>query len=138
MHESSPKEPGAAANCARLALFVEQNTKEGQRLAKEAYDLAPNEANCAVTYAFSLYSAGQTAQGIEILKKLDPEQLHDPHAAVYAAVLFLDDNQTETAKDYIAASKKGAIFPEEKKLLEEAISKGNNQSPSPASSPTPP
>ena len=144
LHESSPKEPGAAANCARLALFVEQSTKEGQRLAKEAYDLAPNDTNCAVTYAFSLYKVGQTAQGIEILKKLDPEQLHDPHAAVYAAVLFLDDNQTETAKDYIAASKKGAIFPEEKKLLEEAISKGNTQSPSPsatpptASSPTPP
>ena len=135
LHESSPKEPGAAANCARLTLFVEQDMKEGQRLAKEAYDLAPNDTNCAVTYAFSLYKSGQTAQGIEILKKLDPEELHDPHAAVYAAVFFLDDNQTETAKDYIAASKKGAVFPEEKKLLEEAISKGNTQSPSPSATP---
>jgi hypothetical protein len=135
LHESSPKEPGPAANCARLALFIEQNTTEGQRLAKEAYDLAPNDINCAVTYAFSLYSAGQTAQGIEVLKKLDPEQLHDPHAAVYTAVLLLADNQTDAAEDYIAASKKGVVFPEEKKLLEEAISKASN-TPSPVPSPS--
>ncbi|MEP6686266.1 MAG: hypothetical protein ABJB22_05765 [Verrucomicrobiota bacterium] len=139
LHESSPREPGAAANYARLALLVEQNTKDGQRLAKEAYDLAPNDTNCVVTYAFSLYSAGQTPQGIEVLKKLDPGQLHDPHAAVYTAVLLLDDNQTEAAKEYIAASKKGGIFPEEKKLLEEAIAKiSSAPSPVPSPSATPP
>jgi lipopolysaccharide biosynthesis regulator YciM len=137
LHESSPREPGAVANRARLALIVEQNTKDGQRFAKEAYDLAPNDTNCAVTYAFSLYSIGQTAQGIEVLKKLNPEQLQDPHAAVYTAVLLLDDNQTEAAQEYIAASKKGAIFPEEKKLLDEAISKISS-APSPAPSPPPP
>ena len=116
LHESSPREPGTAANCARLALFVEQNTKEGQRLAKEAYDLAPNDTNCAVTYAFSLYSAGQTAQGIEVLKKLNPEQLHDPHAAVYTAVLLLDDNQTEAAKEYIAREQEGSDLPRRKEI----------------------
>jgi hypothetical protein len=135
LHESSPREAGTTANYARLALFVEQNTTEGQRLAKEAYDLDPNDTNCAVTYAFSLYSAGQIAQGIDVLKKLDLEQLHDPHAAVYTAVLLLDDNQPEAAKDYIAASKKGVIFPEEKKLLEETISKASN-APSPVPSPS--
>ncbi len=139
LHESLPKDPDITANCARLALFVEQSTKEGQRLAREAYDLSPNDTNCAVTYAFSLYSAGQTAQGIEVLKKLKLEQLHDPHAAVYTAVLLLDDNQPEAAKDYIAASKKGTIFPEEKKLLDEAISKvGSIPSPAPSPSATPP
>lgn len=140
LHESSPNEPRAAANYARLALFVEQNTKEGQRVAREAFELAPNDTNCAVTYAFSLYTSGRTAQGIEILKKLNPEQLHEPHAAIYTAVLLLDDNQPDVAKEYIETSKKGAIFPEEKKLLDEAISKVSNPlvpTPTPASSPLP-
>ncbi len=138
LHESSPNETGATADYARLALLIEHNAAEGHRLAKEAYDKAPNDVNCAVTYAFSLYGQGRTAEGIEILKKLTPEQLHDPHAAVFAAVLLLDENQIEAAKEYIDAAKKGPIFPEEKQLLEEARAKETAvPSPSPNASPTP-
>jgi hypothetical protein len=76
-----------------------------------------------VTYAFSLYGQSRTAEGIEILKKFTPEQLHDPHAAVFTAVLLLDESQNEAAKEYIDAAKKGPIFPEEKQLLEQAQAK---------------
>ena len=85
LHESSPAEPAAAANYARLALLLEQNAAEGHRVAKEAYDRAPTELNCAVTYAFSLYGLGRTSEGLEVIKKLPNDQLHDPHAAVYVA-----------------------------------------------------
>jgi len=54
LHESSPNEAPITANLARLGLNIEQNTKESHDLAKEAYDRAPNELNCTVTYAFSL------------------------------------------------------------------------------------
>ncbi|HEY8835430.1 MAG TPA: hypothetical protein VIM09_07570, partial [Chthoniobacterales bacterium] len=91
LHENSPNEPGLAANCARLALLVDQNPADGHRLAKETYERAPEDVNAAMTYAFSLYTLGRTAEGIEIMKKLPPEGVHDPHAAVYAAVLLLDD-----------------------------------------------
>lgn len=123
LHESSPAEPAAAANYARLALILEQNAAEGHRVAKEAYDRAPAEINCAVTYAFSLYGLGRTAEGLEILKKLPNEQLHDPHASVYVAVLLLDENQLDAAKEYIETARRGPIFTEEKKLLDEAVAK---------------
>ncbi len=144
LHESSPNEVGAAANYARLALLIEHNAAEGHRIAKEVYDKAPNDLNCAVTYAFSLYGLGRTAEGIEILKKFTSGELHDPHAAVFAAVLLLDDNQADAAKEYIEAAQQGPIFPEEKQLLEEARAKGSAvpqptpiASPSPTASPTP-
>lgn len=137
LHESSPNEPAAAANYARLALLVDQNPAEGHRLAKETYERAPDEINSAMTYAFSLYGLGRTAEGIEIIKKLPLEGVHDPHAAVFAAILFLDDNRIADAQEYIAAARSGPIFPEEKKLLEEAISKANSAAPSPVSSPAP-
>ena len=144
LHESSPNEVGLTADYARLGLLIEHNAAEGHRLAKEAYDKAPNDVNCAVTYAFSLYGQGRTAEGIEILKKLTPEQLHDPHAAVFTAVLLLDENQIEAAKEYIDVAQKGKIFPEEKQLLEEARAKETavpsppaNASPTPIVSPTP-
>ena len=137
LHESSPNEPAAAANYARLALLVDQNPAEGHRLAKETYERAPDDVNAAMTYAFSLYGLGRTAEGLEIIKKLPAEGVHDPHAAVYAAILFLDENQVADAQEYIAAARSGPIFPEEKKLLEEAIAKANSGGPGPATSASP-
>lgn len=137
LHESSPNEPAAAANYARLALLVDQNPAEGHRLAKETYDRAPEDINAAMTYAFSLYGLGRTAEGIEIINKLPPEGVHDPHAAVYAAILFLDENQIADAQEYIAAARGGPIFPEEKKLLEEAIAKSSAAPSSPTAAPSP-
>ncbi len=143
LHESSPNEPGVAADYARLALLMNQNTAEGNRVAKETYERAPKEVNEAMTYAFSLYRLGRSAEGIEIIKKLPAEGLHDPHAAVYAAVLLLDENQIDAAQEFITAAQAGPIFPEEKKLLDEMIAKANaaaptstaTSSPSPASTP---
>jgi hypothetical protein len=137
LHENSPNETALAANCARLALHVDQNPAEGHRLAKETYEHAPDDVNAAMTYAFSLYTLGRTPEGIEIVKKLAPEGLHDPHAAVYAAVLFLDENQAAAAQEYILAAQAGPIFPEEKKLLDETLAKARAATPATTPNPSP-
>ncbi len=141
LHEISPGDTAVAANYARLALLLDQNAAEGHRVAKEAYERSPTDVNCAVTYAFSLYGQGRTTEGIEIIHKLPVDQLHDPHAAVYTAVLLMDENQLEPAREYIEAARRGPIFVEERKLLDEAISKSNpaaaKPSPAPAMSPKP-
>jgi thioredoxin-like negative regulator of GroEL len=137
LHESSPNEPTITANLARLGLNIEQNTRQSQELAKEAYDRAPSDPNCAITYAFSLYATGRTTEGLAIIKNLPSEQLHDPHAATYAAVMLLDDNQLDAAKEYIEAAHRGALYAEEKRLLEDELTKvtgAASASPSPASS----
>ncbi len=136
LHEASPEDPINSANYARLAMLLEQNTAEAHKVAKDAYDRLPNDTNCAVTYAFSLYGLGRTAQAIEVLNKLPADQLRDPHAAVYAAVVFADENMQDPARGYISAAKVGPIFPEEKKLLEEVTGKVvGAATPTPAPSP---
>ena len=137
LHESSPNEPPITADLARLGLNIDQNTKQSQELAKEAYDRAPNDVNCAVTYAFSLNRLGRAAEALEIIRKLPADQLHDPHAAVYVAVLLLDSNQAETAKEYIDAAEDGEIYIEERKLLEDARNKLAAATPSPSTSASP-
>ncbi|HME88629.1 MAG TPA: hypothetical protein VKE30_05395 [Chthoniobacterales bacterium] len=137
LHDASPNENEITANLARLGLNIDQNTKQAQDLAKQAYDRAPDDVNCAVTYAFSLYVHGRTAEGVAILQKLAPEALHDSHAAVYAAVLLLDLNQTDAAKEYIQLAKRGPIFGEEKRLLEDELNKISGASPIPIQAPTP-
>ena len=139
LHESSPNEAPITADLARLGLNIEQNPERSYDLAKEAYDRAPNEVNCAVTYAFSLDRLGRSAQGLEVIQKLPADQLHDPHAAVYVALLLLDTNQIDAAKEYIAATNNAKIYQEEKKLLDEVRTKFAiaSAAPSPLVSPTP-
>lgn len=120
LHESSPNEIAITAALARLGLNIDHNTEQAQALAKEAYDRAPEDANCAVTYAFALYGLGRTTEGLEIMRKLPADKLHDPHTAVYVATLLLDENETEAAKEYVEAAQRTALYTEEKKLLEEA------------------
>ncbi|MEP6808656.1 MAG: tetratricopeptide repeat protein [Chthoniobacterales bacterium] len=135
LHESSPREAPLTANYARLALLIAPNTQQAQRAAKEAYDAAPQDVSCAVTYAFALYGLGRTAEGLEILRTLPHDALLDSHAAVYAVALLLDDDKRVLADEYIAAARGGPLFPEEKKLLDEAISRAASPSPIPSPSP---
>ena len=139
LHESSPNEAPITADLARLGLNLGENTESSHQLAKEAYDRAPNEVNCAVTYAFSLHRLGRNAEALAIIQSLPPERLHDAHAAVYVALVLVEGNELEGAKDYIAAAENGKLYPEEKKLLEEAKTKliAASAIPSPAEPPPP-
>jgi lipopolysaccharide biosynthesis regulator YciM len=134
LHESSPNEAPITADLARLGLNLDKNIERSRQLAREAYDHAPDEVNCAVTYAFSLDRLGRSAEGFQIIQKLPPDQLHDPHAAVYVALLLLDTNQIDPAKDCIAFADEAKIYPEEKKLLDEAKTKLAAASATPAPS----
>ena len=136
LHESSPNEAPITADLARLGLILEQDTERSHQLAKEAYDRAPNEVNCAVTYAFSLHRLGRNAEALGILQNLRPDQLHDPHAAIYVALVLVEGRQLDAAKQYIATAENGKVYPEEKKLLDEA--KASVTAASAASSPAEP
>lgn len=136
LHDTSPNEVAITSSLARLGLNIEQNTKQAQELAKRAYEQATDNPHCVITYAFSLFVQGRTTEGWEILQKLPAETLHEPHAAVYVAVLLLDLNQTEAAKEYIQIARKGLIYAEEKHLLEDEVNKAAGISPTPTPSPT--
>jgi predicted Zn-dependent protease len=136
LHETSPDETEITANLARLGLNIDQNTKQAQELAKQAYDRNPADPNGAITYAFSLYIQGRSREGLDVLEKLQPEALHAPHAAVYVAVMLLDLDEIDDAKQYIQIAKRGPIYAEEKRLLEDELTKTASGSPSPTPSPT--
>jgi predicted Zn-dependent protease len=134
LHETSPEEPLIAAEYARLSIILDRNTGEGQRVAKEAFDQAPTEPPCVVAQALSLNSQGRTPDGIAVLQKLAPEKLRDARVALYLAVLLLDGGKADAAHEFADAANSGFVFPEEKKLLQEALQK---QSSSTSSTPTP-
>ena len=137
LHEISPDEAPITADLARLGLNLEQNVERSHQLAKEAYDRAPSEISCAVTYAFSLYRLGRNAEALDIIQSLSRDQLHDPHGAVYTALVLIEGGHLDAAKEYIGAAANDRIYPEEKKLLDEAKAKliAARATPTPAVSP---
>ncbi|PYK45748.1 MAG: hypothetical protein DME46_03300 [Verrucomicrobia bacterium] len=142
LHETSPEEPLIAAEYARLSIVLDRNRSEGQRVATAAFDQAPTEPPCVVAQALSLNSQGRTRDGIAVLQKLPPEKLHDARVALYLAVLFLDDGKADAAHEFVDAANSGFVFPEEKRLLQEALQKQSNSTsatpaPSPTASPSP-
>jgi Tfp pilus assembly protein PilF len=151
LHESSPNEAPITADLARLGLNLDRNIQHSHDLAKEAHDRAPNEVNCAVTYAYSLYRLGRNAEALTIIQGLPPDQLHNSHAAVYVALLLAGANQIDAARDYVAAAD-DEIYSEEEKVLDETRTKiasasagpsaavlpvPAQSSPTPASTPSP-
>jgi len=136
LHDTSPSEAPITADLARLGLNLDRNIERSHDLAKEAHDRAPNELNCAVTYAFSLNRFGRNADALAIIQSLPADQLRDPHAAVYAALLLADASQIDAARNYVAAAD-DEIYPEEKKALDEAKTKiaSSSATPSPVASP---
>jgi lipopolysaccharide biosynthesis regulator YciM len=139
LHESSPNEAPITADLARLGLNLDENPESSHQLAKEAYGRAPNDVNCAVTYAFSLHRLGRNADALAIIHNLPPEALHDAHAAIYVALVLVEGSELEGAKDYIKAAENAKLYLEEKKLLEEAKTKliAASAIPSPTESPSP-
>jgi len=73
-----------------------------------------------VTYSFSLHRLGHNSEAFDIIQSLPPDQLHDPHAAVYVALVLIQAGQLDLAKEDVAAAESGTLYPEEKKLLKEA------------------
>jgi predicted Zn-dependent protease len=136
IHRNAPDDVLAKATFARLIMLLEPNTAEGQELAKEAYDQLPYDTACAITYAFSLYEQGRTTEGIEVLKQFSWEQLHEPHAAAFVAVLLLDENHVDVAREYVEVANSGHLDLEEKRLLDDARAKLSTATPSPSASPS--
>jgi len=134
LHDSSPSDIWISTNLARLGLNIDENTKQAQDLAKQAYDHSPEDVDCAVTYAFSLYVQGRTMEGLDVIRKLPPEAMRESHNAVYAAILLLDVNQADAAKEYIQIAKRGPLYVEEKRMLEDEHAKASGATPSPTPS----
>jgi hypothetical protein len=139
LHESSPNEAPITADLARLGLNLGENTESSHQLAKEAYDRAPKDINCAVTYAFSLHRLGRNAEALAIIQSIPTDGCTMPTRPFTIALVLFEAKRNQGAKDYMEAAENGKLYPEEKKLLEEAKTKlvAASAIPSPAESPSP-
>ncbi len=123
LHEAAPHDAAIASAYARFALLLEHNPVNGHRAARQAYEMAPDDSHAIVTYAFSLYGLGRTAEAATVLRELPPSALEDASNAAYSAIILIDDNRFEEARLHLATARSGTLYPEEKRLLEDAAAR---------------
>ena len=118
--EYQPNDYNVKNNIAILSLLLNLNLERAQRLAKDLHEREPKNPIFSSTYAFALHSRGDTKKGLAVLNELPPDQLRQPEIATYYGILLAAAGEHAKAAEYLDASEKAGLLPEEKALVDKA------------------
>lgn len=118
---ASPGNLAARNNYAATAMLLGTNLSRAFDMAREVRRQNTNDAVLASTYAYSLHLQGRSGEGLAVLGQCQREELERPAVALYYGILLLANGQANQAREYLAISRKGALLPEERELLEKAL-----------------
>jgi predicted Zn-dependent protease len=107
-------------NFAQLSLLLNLNIDRGQKAAREVYEKDPKNPAYVSTYAFALYSAGDSKRAQKVLETLPPEELRKPEMAAYYGVILAAAGDRARASEFLGLGEKASLLPQEKALLEKA------------------
>ncbi len=112
--------PDAVAknNFAAISLLLNRQVNEAREIARENFQLHPQDSVIVSTYAFSLHLQGKTDDGLKLLQRLQGDELRKPGVATYYGVLLAAAGQTNQALEYLdLAAQSPQLLPEEKSLI---------------------
>ena len=123
---SNPSDAHLKNNLANVILLRKAQLDKGQldrayRLAKEAYDTAPNDPFFVSTYAYSLLIQGKVNEAGTVLASLKTEYLQIPSVAAYYGVIEARSGHKDLAKEPLARAAAASLLPEEKEMVRLAI-----------------
>lgn len=107
-------------NLAQISLLLSADRDRARKLAADVYQKEPTEPAYVSTYAFSLYTKGETGAALKIMNKLREDQLKEPALAAYYGIFLAAAGQTSEARQYLDIGKQAHLLPEEKALVERA------------------
>jgi predicted Zn-dependent protease len=120
--ELNPRDLVAANNCASLGLLLTGDSS-ARRLAAKLHGEHPANRAFAATHAFGLYTAGKTAEALELMNRLKEEELRHPAIATYYVVMLTESGDLERARAFLPNAQRAMLLPEEQQLLSAATRK---------------
>lgn len=118
--EFQPNDANVQNNIAQLSLLLNLNADRGFRLARDLHEREPKNPVYASTHAFALHSRGDTKKALAVMNALTPEQLKQPEIAAYYGIILAAAGEHAKAAEYLDASGKAGLLPEEKALVDKA------------------
>lgn len=118
--KADPRSLVARNNFVCLSLLTRSTEGGIHEIADALFQEAPDQPDVVATYAFSLYRREKSAEALNAMQRLKPEQLREPPAARYLGIFLAATGHGEEAGEYLALGEKGFILPEETALINEA------------------
>jgi len=118
--ELEPQNLRARNNLAMVALLLNATEKRPHHLARELYEKDRKSPFYVSTYALSLHLQEKSAEAVQVLERLQPEQLDEPSIAAYYGVILEAAGDKAKAKKYLDLAAEARLLPEEKRLVDRA------------------
>jgi len=121
--ELLPEDRRLQNNLAQLRLLLNTDVDRAEKLASDLYAKEPNNPAYASTYAFALYTIGDTDGALEIMNGVHENQWREPSLAAYYGVILAAAGKNEKAREFLALAESGKLLPEERALITKAEEK---------------
>jgi predicted Zn-dependent protease len=121
MHEVDPTNALIRNNFAILSLLAQINVDQAGNLAEDLHKEEPGNPMYASTLAFARYIQGRTQEALELMRGLGEERLRQPEYAAYFGVMLAASGERDQAKEFLRLGSSGFLLPEERELLERAM-----------------
>jgi Flp pilus assembly protein TadD len=120
--ELVPDDERIQNNFAQVCLLLNADVERARKLAEQLYRKEPTNPAYASTYAYALYTKGDTKGALKIIGALNETQLREPSVAAYYGVLLAAGGSTQDAREYLKLGTAAKLLPEEKALIKKAES----------------
>ena len=117
--EASAGDAEAKSRFAYYSLLTNTNVSRAHILAREGYEAAPDNAQRAKVYAFSLYKQSRGADGAQVIDKLAGQKEAGPlQLSLIKAACAAQQNRADEARSNLAAFDPSSALPEEAALAD--------------------
>ena len=116
----SAADPGSLelkTSLARVRLLRKSDLPGAYKLAKEAYDTAPDNPLMISTYAYSLLLQGHRNEAVNVLDNLKPQALRIPWVAACYGVIEAQSGHKDAARGPLERAQSAKLLPEEMELV---------------------
>jgi Flp pilus assembly protein TadD len=122
VYASDPSDPQLKNNFAVISLLRRSGLDQAYRLAREAYNSAPNDPFFISTYAYALLLQNKNDEALEMVSKLKPEFLKIPSIAAYYGIVEAQTGHKDAARAPLELAGTAQLLPEEKEIVRLASS----------------
>lgn len=120
--EIEPDDMRVQNNLAQVSLLLNADVARARKLAAELYRNEASNPAYASTYAFALYTTGDTNGALKVMNGLSDSQLRDPSLAAYYGIVLAAAGERARAREFLKLAASAKLLPEEKQLVTKAES----------------
>jgi Flp pilus assembly protein TadD len=118
LHAAHPDDARLKNNLAAIWLLRKSNLAEAHKLAREAFETAPDNPFFASTFAYSLLVQGKPSEAVHAFDKVNPDHYAKiPAIAAYYGVVHAQAGLRDVARAPLQLAAKARLLPEEQELV---------------------